>query len=191
MISGILDKIEDARTVNTNAHTNYEIVQVSDVIDSDIESDEGSNWDMEVSDFVVDYQETFNLHNKEDERDFVSKDWKWESCEELGDHEEVQGLPETDNYNDPHGLKTGMANRFNTILQFIFECIATNRYVFQGIAAHRNNCALRDTPEKKSTLYLGNKWTNITVGEIIRFFGIRMRISIEPRYMGGYPPYFF
>ena len=36
----IFTEIEDSRTANTNAHTNYEIVQVSDVIDSGSDSDE-------------------------------------------------------------------------------------------------------------------------------------------------------
>ena len=42
----------------------------------------------------------------------------------------------------------------------------------------------------KYALYLGHIWMNITVGKIIRFFGIVMQISIEPRNMGGYPSYF-
>ena len=39
-------------------------------------------------------------------------------------------------------------------------------------------------------LYLGYAWENITVGEMIRFFGIILRISMEPRNMGGYTSYF-
>ena len=31
---------------------------------------------------------------------------------------------------------------------------------------------------------------NITVGEMIRFFGIMLRISMDPRKMGGYTSYF-
>ena len=44
--------------------------------------------------------------------------------------------------------------------------------------------------ERNSKLYLGQKWTNINVGEIITFFGIMMRISVEPCNMGGYLSYF-
>ena len=40
---------------------------------------------------------------------------------------------------------------------------------------------------RNSALYLGHQWMNITVGEILEFFGIIMRILIEPRNMGGYP----
>ena len=40
------------------------------------------------------------------------------------------------------------------------------------------------------TLYLGHKWINITVGKIIRLFGIMLMILFEPCKMDGYPPYF-
>ena len=73
-LSGILTESEDARTVNTYTHTNDETVQVADVIDSDSESDEGSKFDMEYSDFAVDYEEITNFHEEEDERKFMSKD---------------------------------------------------------------------------------------------------------------------
>ena len=54
MFAGIFTEIEDARTVNTNTHTNGEILQVEDVTYSDSESDEGSKFDMEYSAFMVD-----------------------------------------------------------------------------------------------------------------------------------------
>ena len=41
-----------------------------------------------------------------------------------------------------------------------------------------------------STLYLCHKWSNITCGEMIQFFGILLKISLEPRKMGGYVSYF-
>ena len=44
----------------------------------------------------------------------------------MGDDEEIQGKPETDHYNGPYGLKPGVANRLDTVLRCIFECIAMN-----------------------------------------------------------------
>ena len=41
-----------------------------------------------------------------------------------------------------------------------------------------------------TSLFLGHKWKNITVGEMVRFFGILLRISMEPQKMGGYESYF-
>ena len=43
---------------------------------------------------------------------------------------------------------------------------------------------------RNTSLFLGHKWENITIGEIVRFFGILLRISMEPRKMGGYKLYF-
>ena len=39
-------------------------------------------------------------------------------------------------------------------------------------------------------LYLGHKWMNITVGEIIRLCGIMLWITFEPQKMGRYLSYF-
>ena len=41
-----------------------------------------------------------------------------------------------------------------------------------------------------SNKFIGHKWQNIGLGEMIRFFGIMLRISLEPRKMGGYASYF-
>ena len=43
---------------------------------------------------------------------------------------------------------------------------------------------------QKSTLNIRHKWTNIRVGEMIRFLWIMLRISLEPIKMGGYSTYF-
>ena len=43
---------------------------------------------------------------------------------------------------------------------------------------------------RSTSMFLGHKWTNITTGEMVRFFGILLRISMEPRKMGGYASYF-
>ena len=49
----ILTEIEVSRTINTTTNINDEKLQVTDDIYSDSDIDEGSNWDMEYSDFVV------------------------------------------------------------------------------------------------------------------------------------------
>ena len=65
-----------------------------------------------------------------------------------------------------------------------------NLYYFQRIDAHINKYAQRDIAVRTTTLYIGHKPMNITVGEIIRLFGIMLRISIESWNMGGYLYYF-
>ena len=56
----------------------------------------------------------------------MSNDWKWGYWEEVRYDKEIQGPPETNNYNGAHGLKPGVAKLFNTVIQCIFECNTTN-----------------------------------------------------------------
>jgi hypothetical protein len=65
-----------------------------------------------------------------------------------------------------------------------------NRDLFKRLAAQSNKYARADMMNRRSSLYLGHKWKNITVGEIIQFFGIMLIISMETRKMGGYVSYF-
>ena len=83
---------------------------------------------MEDSSFVVDNEDITNLPEEEDKRKFMSEDCKCESWEEVGDDEEIQEPPENNNYNGPYGLKPGVANRFNTVIQCIFGFTANNQY---------------------------------------------------------------
>ena len=53
MLAAILTESEDARTVHNTTHNYYETLQVSNVIDSDIDSYEDSKCDMEYSYFIV------------------------------------------------------------------------------------------------------------------------------------------
>ena len=39
-------------------------------------------------------------------------EWKWNFWEDIGNDEEVQGPPETDQHDSPHCLKIGVGNRF-------------------------------------------------------------------------------
>ena len=44
--------------------------------------------------------------------------------------------------------------------------------------------------QRNTTLFLGHKWKNILVKEMVHFCGILLRISLEPWKMGGYESYF-
>ena len=52
---------------------------------------------------------------KERARDF----WK-----DIADDENVEGPPENDRNNGPHGLKNGISERFTTVLQCVIDTIA-------------------------------------------------------------------
>ena len=120
----------------------------------------------------------------------MSNNWLWNNWSEIDDDEEVEGPQENDHYNGPHGLKSGIKNSFSTVLQCIFKTSAMDRSFFQRLAAQSNKYARKDMKSRNSALYLGHEWKNIETGEMIRFFGIMLRISLEPRKMGGYTSYF-
>ena len=61
------------------------------------------------------------------EDDFMSNDWNWNNWVDLGDNDEINGQPETDHYNGPHGLKPGVINQFSTVLQCIFATTTMNK----------------------------------------------------------------
>ena len=124
------------------------------------------------------------------EFNFFGKDWQWNHWEDIEIDDIIHGPPEDDHYNGPHGLKTGIAKKFNTVLQCLFQTTAMDSHFFSRLVTQSNKMARRRMAARNSTLFLGHKWTNITVGEMIRFFGVLLRISLEPRKMAGYESYF-
>jgi hypothetical protein len=162
--------------------------------DDESKSDDGSNCELDDSAFVVNgdtsAEDTQEPDSEETEINFMTDDWKWNNWSEIGDDESIAGPPEPDRYNGPHGLKPGVPTSFPTILQCIFKTTAMSQDWFQRLASQSNKFARKNMMERNSTLYLGHKWKNITVPEMVRFFGIMLRISLEPRKMGGYSLYF-
>ena len=167
--------------------------------DDDSQSDDGSNCELDDSAFVVNDSEDVQEEdaNKDDPPDseeteinFMTDEWKWNNWSEIDDDESIDGPPEPDRYSGPHGLKPGVASSFATILQCIFKTTAMSQDWFKRLTSQSNKFARKNMMERNSTLYLGHKWKNITVAEMIRFFGIMLRISLEPRKMGGYLSYF-
>ena len=65
------------------------MVEVTDIINSHSESDEGPNCNMEDLYFVVDDEEMPDFYDEEDERNFMVKDWKCESWEEVVNGEQI------------------------------------------------------------------------------------------------------
>ena len=68
----------------------------------------------------------------------MGSEWKWSCWEDIGNDEEVDGPPETDRYDGPHGLKNGVGNRFKTILQCIMTTTAMNIEFFRRLVAQSN-----------------------------------------------------
>ena len=72
----------------------------------------------------------------------------------------------------------------------MFETTAMDQKFFIRLAGESNKHAKKVMKEINTTLFLVHKWENISVEEMVRFFGILLRISLEPRKMGGYESHF-
>ena len=131
-----------------------------------------------------------NQVDDQKEFDILGSDWQWNQWDDIEIDDSIDGPIENDCYNGPHGLKKGVAKKFETVLQCLFQTSAMDSHFFQRLVSQSNKIARRRMAKRNSTLFLGHKWTNITVGEMIRFFGILLWISLEPRKMAGYESYF-
>ena len=103
----------------------------------------------------------------------LSDEWEWE---ELTPTTDIPAIP--DHYISPHGLKPGVEKRFNTVLECIFETSGMDMDYFRHITAKSNKyvCSKLSGYNK----FGGMKWTNISLKEMFQFYGIILRMSIEP-----------
>ena len=184
MLDGILNDASDSLDISEMTEMREE------ENNNNSDSDEDIDFDMIDSAFI-EYGDDDNVIADDEEKDFLSDGWKWNQWEEIGDDEEVGGEVENDHYNGPHGLKIGVANKFKTVLECIFYCTAMSRDFFQRLAAQSNSYARQHMMARNTIVFLGHRWTNISTGEMIHFFGIMLHISLEPRKMGGYVSYFY
>ena len=166
----------DSDSSISNDGSNYDVT--NSVFDADNETDE------------LDYSPSDDPGEGEKETMFMSDEWDWNNWDDIGDEEEIRGPPENDRYNGPHGLKPGVINRFKTVLQCLMTTTALSLDFFDRLTTQSNKFARNQMKERCSNKFIGRNWQNIRVEEMIRFFGIMLRISLEPRKMGGYPSYF-
>ena len=130
------------------------------------------------------------IQDDEPETKYLGDNWEWNCWEEHDIEKDIPGPKEHDHYNGLHGLRKGVGRRFHTILQCLFETTAMDRSFFLRLCAESNKYARKIMNERNTKLFIGHKWSNISVQEMIHFFGIMLRISLEPRKMGGYDSYF-
>ena len=171
---------ENADNKNDGVHNITEISDIDSLSDDGLECNLKNLRLREVMTQMI-----ADLVDTEDENDYMSKEWTWISWRDIGEDEEIPGPPENDQYNGPHGLKKVIGDRFDTVLQCTMNTTTMNLKFFERLAAQSNKYARNDMKTRNSTLYIGRKWENIRAGEMIRFFGIMLRISLEPRKMGG------
>ena len=168
------------------------------------DEDDTSQCDMEDSAYVEQTtipteiginEEGNNTSSKEEndhsnENTYLGNEWTWNSWGKHNINDVIPGPEEHDRYEGPHGLKSNLSKRFCTVLQCLFETTSMNRKFFLRVAGESNKYARKIMKERNTTLFLGHKWSNISVEEMVHFFGILLRISLEPRKMGGYESYF-
>ena len=146
---------------------------------SESDSDEGSTCDMETSAFFdsinaeADDKEP-NLEEDvegEDDIDYILKDMLWNKWEGIGDNDDVVGPIESDHYNGSHGLKAGVENSFQTVLQCVFQTTPLDRDFFKRLATQSSKYACNIMQSRNSNRYIGHQWEHITTEEMISFFG--------------------
>ena len=197
LLSGIFSEISFPTTGNSsrkkdeidNSSIDSEQLEESD---SD-SSDEDSQCDVNDSAFFTNVSNEENdveEYENEKEIDVLDENWKWNQWEKINDDETIPGPFEDDHYSGPHGLNPVYTLSFQTILQCIFNTTAMDRNFFKRLCSQSNKYARRVMQSRCTSMFLGHKWTNISTGEMVRFFGILLRISMEPRKMGGYASYF-
>ena len=212
LLSGILEE-EDLTLDEGNTEVNGSTVDVSandgssvpmsgnictdsEKPDEESSGDEGSQIDVLDSAYADAFSTSsdsdINLEKDDDEKEaaYLGEEWQWDCWADHCIDEEIEGPKEYDHYSGPHGLKPNIGKRFFTVLQCMFETTAMNRSFFVRLCSESNKQARKVMTERNTSLFLGHKWTNISVEEMIHFFGIMLRISLSPRKMGGYDSYF-
>ena len=195
------ESVTDNNTTQNESTTKDNTTKISDdnnckTVDGS-DSEEDSNVDINESAYSDGFKED-SLHlvvsdteiEEEEEKKYLGDEWEWNCWEKQPVEEEIIGPKEYDHYSGAHGLKANIGTRFYTVLQCLFETTAMNRSFFLRLCSESNKYARMVMKERNTSLFLGHKWSNISVTEMIHFFGILLRVSIEPRKMGGYATYF-
>eukprot|EP00957_Ditylum_brightwellii_P126717 9658068-Ditylum_brightwellii.AAC.1 len=102
----------------------------------------------------------------------------------------VMGPEAVDPYNGPHRLRPGVASSFTTALQCMFTCSDMDEEFFKHLTANSNKYACTQVLNNNTSTFIGHKQRNITRGEVVHFFSILLRISMEPSRMNGCVSYF-
>ena len=142
----------------------------------------------DISDFDSDTDDD-NVNDTLDEEDtspIPSVSWKFEDFNGKND----TGLQPPGHMYDKKGtlrpdlLETGYEN--------IFDCVSKaggmDHDYFKRLTKNSN---LYAGSKLKDGKFIGRNWSNITLGEMIRFHGIILKMSIDPRKFGSYETYFY
>ncbi len=121
---------------------------------------------------------TQHTTDEDEEIAYLGNEWQWNQWEHHNIDDEIEGPKEDDRYEGPHGLKLSIGKRLYTVLQCLFETTAMDRVFFVRLCGESNKYARKVMKDLKTILFLGHKWNNISVEEMVHFFGILLRISL-------------
>jgi len=91
----------------------------------------------------------------------------------------------------PHGLRAGVAQKFNDPFECFAECGGFTPAFVARLAANSNDYYhYHIKPDMGRNRYCNEDWRDISTGEMYRFLGIMLKISLSTVDGGGYAAYF-
>ena len=184
-MSGILEEDNCATQVaDDNSCGNDSDVHSMNSGTTSSSSDDSTHCDMNESAYVLtnvdenteDLIQFTNQNNTEVEdkadKPYLSNEWEWNKWETHDINTNIPGPEEHDRYDGPHGLKPNISKSFCTVLQSLFEITAIDKKFFLRVCGESNKHAKNIMKQRNTTLFLRNKWKNISVEEMVHFFGI-------------------
>ena len=135
-------------------HTNHPLHAELSSSSSEDESENDENTDCDVADCafesppteeIDDNGMTYSENLVDDQKEFsiLGDDWAWNQWEELDIDDTIDGPEEEDHYNGPHGLKEGVAKKFQTVLHCLLKTIAMDEHFFARLVTQTNKIARR------------------------------------------------
>ena len=116
---------------------------------------EGINCDMQDSEFMN--GDDTGVED-DDDNNFLGENWEWDQWAPIVDDYDVPIPPMNDRYSERNGLKPMVASIFDSILQSVFRCTATNHELFQILSCQQTKYAKDKMRQNNSNLFIGWKW---------------------------------
>ena len=168
-----------------------ELTDIAEMDDMSLDSGEG-DYDLELMSAYKADEEEIGLgidKSQEDEKDVLNIEWNFQDF--TGEKDiglKPTGKYATEEYNGTDRLKPEAKMRaMDTVMECVEEFGGLDKNYFARLTNHSNAYA---EERKKGSSFAGSTWSRISCGEMIRFHGILLRMSIDGRKVGGYETYF-
>eukprot|EP00957_Ditylum_brightwellii_P002082 160367-Ditylum_brightwellii.AAC.1 len=107
------------RNITSHAASMQSLGRCDNNSDDENMSDDGSNYEVDDSAFL-DGETNDGVDSEsdgEEEINVMGPGWKWNRWQDIDQDEDIPGPEAVDPYNEPHGLRPGIASSFTTVLQ--------------------------------------------------------------------------